>query len=364
MNLENVIIKKISMTHYFINKIFLILLTFFISFNAYCQDNQTEANIRYASAEEYYSNGDAINALNNLNKAEGLLGNTNSNILYLKIKSTILLQYDSRTICNLNNLFDKYFAITTKQNTSEEKYNEIVKARQYFDDYYNLPKYGWYKKLYQIPLLCDRFGKNPSGILDSLSEFSSFLPLLSENIPNQNLQTIEGSDESSNIFFTKYMFSFPIKLLARNENKLNNISLIKFKTPNYSGYLYWFLLSKFMQDNCDFWYLLKDTSTFEKNSVNFFSNFENVNSYASINKTKKPNELLLNSGSINIHDHGGVCQKSSIKLLPNTSYIIYISSKNNIKWDDVYISLCYSKTDNKDVFKYFFKRNGELKNDR
>jgi hypothetical protein len=109
------------------------LLTFLIVGNtlAFSQDKDAEAKVHYTNAEDYFNQKTPDNdekCITELAKTETVLGNTNSKILYLKIKameafSNEYFAYD------IDSLFKIFFKITDSKSYPEDKYSEIIKIK-------------------------------------------------------------------------------------------------------------------------------------------------------------------------------------------------------------------------------------------
>jgi uncharacterized protein (TIGR02145 family) len=89
--------------------------------NLIAQSNEIKAKSEYFAAEEDYNNANYRQCISHLNTAETLLGNTNTRILYLKIKAYCnLKEYSSAYEAQ-----KKYFELAT--DPDDPKFNEIVR---------------------------------------------------------------------------------------------------------------------------------------------------------------------------------------------------------------------------------------------
>ena len=97
------------------------------------QTNNDRAMAEYFAAEEAYNNANYEQAIEHLDKAETLLGNTNSKILYLKVKS--YSNYPKLNISTEEKAYlalEKYFELAT--DNSDSKYIEMVKFWNKFSE--------------------------------------------------------------------------------------------------------------------------------------------------------------------------------------------------------------------------------------
>jgi hypothetical protein len=92
------------------------------------QDAQTMAKATYLVAEEAYSSGNFQRAYDKLIETEKHLGQTNSKIEYLKVKSLMELKEFTKAKTALSKYFD------TVKDKESEKYNEMLQLLGSIDD--------------------------------------------------------------------------------------------------------------------------------------------------------------------------------------------------------------------------------------
>lgn len=124
-------------------KIILILSITFSSNCLFSQDKDAVAKMHYISAEDFFNKqtpADFEACILELDKAEQALGNTNSKILYLKIKAMYefaLANDDNYYKYDIESNLQMFFKITDSKNYPAEKYNEIIKISELFKEKMN-----------------------------------------------------------------------------------------------------------------------------------------------------------------------------------------------------------------------------------
>lgn len=124
-------------------QVILLIVGYFLIANLYAQDKEAEARFYYQKAEDAYINAAKISSgvnkqidwynscLNYLDKSEKTLGQSNSKILYLKIKSMfgfspLYYSYD------IDTALKPFFKVTDVSKYPTEKYAEMIEIKGYF----------------------------------------------------------------------------------------------------------------------------------------------------------------------------------------------------------------------------------------
>jgi len=118
-------------------KLLLLATSLMCAFLLFSQDPEAQARMHYTMAEEHY-NGNTYYGMDKcveeLTKAENILGATNAKILYLKIQAMNRSAYPYFYVYDLDTSLTRFFSLVDSRSYAAEKYNETLKVKLNLDN--------------------------------------------------------------------------------------------------------------------------------------------------------------------------------------------------------------------------------------